>query len=337
MFGLDIGTNSIKVVQLEGRAQKYALAAAGIAVVNSGGVMGTDDDLKSTSQIVKKLISDTKINAKQVCLSIPESQAFTRLIKLPYLSDEEVSSAISWQAEPYIPIPIQEASLSHVILERREPGTQNAGGVDVLLVASPKSLIQRYLRVAEFVGIEVVSVETELIAASRAIAPREGTSVIVDIGALATNIAVVKKGQVVVSRSITTAGDTLTRAISNALSVSLEQAESYKKTYGLNASQLEGKVKEILAPVFMAIVEEIKKSIQYYRVEVKAEDDVTLAVVTGGGAGLAEIVPYLSENLGIEVALADPFSGVVMDSAVMKTITSYAPLYSVAVGLAKNI
>lgn len=337
MFGLDIGNNSIKAVQLEKRGEGFALVAAGIAGSTGNGIMGTDNDLKLIGEAVKKLVSETKIPSKEVNISIPEAQAFTRLIKLPYLSDEEVASAISWQAEPYIPIPIEEASISHVILERHEPRAQEAGGVDVLLVASPKSLIQRYLKVAEVAGLNVVSIETELIAMARSLCPSAATSVIIDLGALTTDIAVVKNKQVIVSRSITTAGDTLTRAISTALSVNPEQAESYKKTYGLDAVQLEGKLKETIAPVFNVIIEEVKKSIQYYKTEIKRDDPVTLAIVAGGGSGLPGIIPYLSENLGIEVGVGDPFANISKDPVLAQTLASYGPLYSVAVGLAENI
>ena len=106
MFGLDIGNNSIKAVQLERRGDTFTLLAAGIAGSIGGGIMGTDNDLKSLAQTIKKLLDDTKISSKDVNLSIPEAQAFTRLIKLPYLSDAEVASAISWQAEPYNQNPI---------------------------------------------------------------------------------------------------------------------------------------------------------------------------------------------------------------------------------------
>lgn len=337
MFGLDIGNNSVKVVQLEHKGEGFALVAAGIAGGAGNGVMGTDEDLKNIAQIVKKLINDTKIASKEVSVSIPESQAFTRLIKLPYLSDQEVASAIAWQAEPYIPIPIEEASLSHVILERHEPKAQDPGAVDVLLVASPKNIIQRYLKVAELAGLTIVGIETELIAMARSVAPAGATTVIVDLGALTTDIAIVKNKQVIVSRSITTAGDTLTRAISTSLAVNMEQAESYKKTYGLDASQLEGKVKETIAPVFNVIVEEVKKSVQYYKSEIKRDDAVTLAVVVGGGAGLPGIIPYLSENLGIEVSVGDPFASISKDPTLAQSLANYGPLYSVAVGLAQNV
>ena len=337
MFGLDIGNNSVKAVQLERRGDTFSLLAAGIAGSVGGGIMGTDSDLNALAQVVGKLLNDTKITSKDVNLSIPESQAFTRLIKLPYLSDEEVASAISWQAEPYIPIPINEASISHVILERHEPKANEQGAVDVLLVATPKSLIQRYLNLAEMIGLTINGIETELIATARSVSPLGATTVLVDLGMMTTDIAVVKNKQVVVSRSITTAGETLTRAISTTLSVSPEQAESYKKTYGLDPKQLEGKVKETLAPVFNVIIEEIKKSIQYYKAEVRSDDPITVCIVVGGGSGLAGVIPYLTENLGIEVTIGDPFAPITKDASFAQTLANYGPLYGVAVGLAENL
>lgn len=337
MLGLDIGNNSIKIVQLENLGDRFTLVAAGIASSVGGGIMGTENDLKLLAENIKKLISNTKISTNEVNLSIPESQAFTRLIKLPYLTDEEVVSAISWQAEPYIPIPIQDAILSHVILDRQEPNVQGQGGVDVLLVASPKNIIQKYLKVAELAGLKVLSIETELIAMARSLSPVGVTCVVVDLGALTTDIAIVRNKQVVVSRSITTAGTTLTRAISLALSVNTEQAENYKKAYGLDPIKLDGKLVQSIAPVYNEIIEEVKKSIQYYKTEIKRDDPIVLAMITGGGSGIPGLVPYMSEKLGIEIVIGDPFSNIAKDPVLAQTLAVYGPLYSVAVGLAQNI
>lgn len=338
-FGLDIGTSSIKVVQLAKGANSFSLLAAGITSTPRPGLTSElENDLVGVSEAVKKLLADTKITSKEVNLSLPESQVFTRMISLPPLSDAEVASAISWQAEPYIPIPISEATVDYQIVARRQSsGPGDPGGVDVLLVAAPKNLVEKYIKVVSFAGLTVSLVETELLALSRSTAPPAATSLVVDLGATSTDIALVKDGQLLATRSIPTAGDTLSRSVSTGLSLDVAKAEEYKKAYGLDPRKLEGKVRAALEPAFRLILDEMKKTIQYYKSELKGQDEVVSAVVSGGVAGMPEVVSYLAEGLGIEATLANPFGKIAGAEKVSKSLAAYSPLYGVAVGLAMNI
>lgn len=340
MLGLDIGTKTIKAVQLDPQGDKFTLVAAGITSTPLGGVSGTDQQVATTAEAIKKLITDTKITHKEVNISLPESQVFTRLIELPSLTDQEVSSAISWQAESYIPIPIDEANIDYQIVERRNPERVpqgvGQGAVDVLLIAAPKILVEKYVRIVDLAGLTVASVETEMIALSRALAPAERTVLIVDLGGSYSNFAIVKNGRLMLSRSISTGGDALSRTLSKNLGITLAQAEEYKKAYGLHRKQLEGKIRSVLELPLKIIVDEIKKAIQYYRSELKREEQVTEVILNGGVAGTPELTPFLAEQLGIEIRVGDPFARVISNERLNKGFSAYAPLYGVVVGLAQK-
>lgn len=338
-FGLDIGSHSIKAVQLTKNGNGYSLFAAGITSSVSPGMESENEkDLASVAEAIKKLLNDAKIQERRVNVSLPEAKVFTRLISLPTLTDEEVASAISWQAEPYIPIPVNEAAIDYQIVGRREnqgPGTP--GGVDVLLVAAPKALVQKYIRVGNLAGLTVSSVETELLALSRAVAPKTSTALILDLGATSSDIAIVRNGQLLVSRSIATAGNSLTRSVSAGLGLQGQQAEEYKKTYGLDSKQAEGRVRQALEPAFRIVIDEMKKAMQFYAGELKAQDPVRSAILTGGTAGMPEIVSYVTEKLGLETTMGNPFAGLGGTERISKQFSAYAPLYGVAAGLAMNI
>ena len=111
------------------------------------------------------------------------------------------------------------------------------------------------------------------------------------------------------------------------------QAEEYKKTYGLNPSQLEGKVSNALSPVFKIITEEIKKSIHFYQTDDRGEMP-TLIILSGGSAGLPEIGTTLTKLTGMEVVIANPFAKIAVNPDTLQKLSPYAPLYSIAVGLA---
>ena len=114
-------------------------------------------------------------------------------------------------------------------------------------------------------GLNPIAVETELIALTRGLAPTDKTSLIMDLGANSTDIAIARNSMLVFSRSIPIAGEAFTRSVSQGLGLSAPQAEEYKKTYGLVTTQLEGKVKAALDPVLRLVVDEVKKAINFYK------------------------------------------------------------------------
>ncbi len=331
--GIDIGTKTVKVVELAKDGDKLSLAGAGVIGYSGPDVSHIQDEkgLAELAGIIKKLFADAKIRSKQVSVAIPESQVFTRAINFPLLTDQEISSAVKWEAEQYIPFPVQEAIIQHQIVERRETGTPP--GVLVLLVASPRALVEKYVKLLTMAGLEVVGVETELLALSRALAPANQTVIIADFGASSTDMAITRNGQLVFSRSIPTGGEAFSRAVAQTLGVNPAQAEEYKKTYGFETDKLEGKVGAAIDPVFRIVSEEIKKSISFYQSEEKGESP-SAVILTGGTSGLPNAVSKLTKALGIEVSIGNPFARIATDPAIAKTLASYAPLYPIAVGLA---
>jgi len=331
--GLDIGSKTIKMVELSKEGKTYKLRASGLVAHNGHPPEHATDDkeLVTLAEVIRKLYKEAKISSKEVAIALPEAQVYTRGIKYPLLTDAEVASAVRWEAEQYIPIPVSEAIIQHQIIERRED--TNPPFVSVLLVAAPKELVEKYAKVVEMAKLSLVAVETELISLTRALAPSDQTVMIVDFGARSTDIAIAKNSQLVFSRSIQTAGEAFTRAVSQTLGVKEIQAEEYKKTYGLSTTQLEGKIKVALDPIFRLVADEMKKAIHFYQSEEKGESPSS-AILSGGTAGMPEAVSYLTKLLGIEVIIGNPFAKVEVDPAAVKSLAGYAPFYSIAVGLA---
>lgn len=333
MVGIDIGSKTIKIVELQKEGNSSSLSATGIFGYSGNTIdkMTDEREMASLAQVIKKLHSEAGISSRDVVISIPESLVFTRTIKFPLLTDSEIASAVKWESEQYIPIPINEAIIQHTILARNE--TSSPPGVLVLLVAAPRVIVEKYTKVVSLAGLTPIAVETELIALTRSLAPSDKTIILVDLGANSTDIAIAKNSLLSFSRSIPIAGEAFTRAVSQGLGVAVPQAEEYKKTYGLESSQLEGKIKGALDPVLRLVVDEIKKAISYYQTEEKG-DAPSAIFVSGGTSGMPQIISMLSELLGMEVLVANPFSKIQVDPETAKKLAPFAPLYSVAVGLA---
>lgn len=333
MVGIDIGSKAIKLVEIEKSGGGFNLLASGVVGLSGTSVdrITEEKEFAAVSQIIRKLHSEAGLRDKNVILSIPEQLVFTRTVKFPLLTDQEIESAVKWESEQYIPIPLNEAIVQYQILERRENTTP--GEVLVLLVAAPKNIVEKYVRVVQEAGLVVTAVETELIALARALAPVDKTVLLLDLGAGSTDIAISKRGFLSFSRSVPIAGEALTRAVSQNLGVAALQAEEYKKAYGLEAQQLEGKIKGALDPILKMIVDEIKKAIHFYQTEEKGEAP-SAVIISGGTAALPQIISVLSNLLGIEVVIGNPFAKVNLDSETAKRLAPYAPLYAVSVGLA---
>ena len=331
--GLDIGSKTIKIVELSKEGNTFRLRASGVVAHKSKTPehIKEDKELGLLAEAVKKLHKEAKITSREVGIALPETQVYTRTIKFPQLTDAEIASAVRWEAEQYIPIPVNEAIVQHQIIERRDDTSPPS--VSVLLVAAPKELVEKYARVVEMAGLSFAAVETELIALVRSLAPEDQTVLLVDFGARSSDIAIARNGQLVFSRSIPTAGEAFTRAVSQTLGVEEAQAEEYKKAYGLSSTQLEGKIKGALDPIFRLVADEMKKATHFYQSEEKG-DSPSSAILSGGSAGMPEAASTLTKLLGIEVVVGNPFSKVNVDPEAVKSLSGYAPFYSIAVGLA---
>lgn len=331
MIGIDIGSKSIKVVDVIKEGNTFKLKASG--VVGYSGLtpdkMTEEKDFVALSEIIKKLVKQIGVSTRDANVAIAEDLAFTRVIKFPNLSEEEINSAVKWEAEQYIPIPINEAIVQHSVLFKDE----TSSSVSVLLIAAPRAVVEKYVKLLRLANLNPIAAETELMALSRALSSEKGVNMVIDLGAESTDIGIVRDGVLAFSRSIPVAGEALTRAVSQSLNIASSQAEEYKKTYGLKKDQLEGKIKNAVDPVFRIITEEIKKAIHFFQSEEKGDPPSSI-LISGGVSNMPELSSELTTALGIEVALADPFAKISLEPEMKKSLAPYSSLYGIAVGLA---
>lgn len=335
--GLDIGFSSIKVVALEKNKDKAKLLSLGSIPAPVPGMMSdSDTDLEVVANAIKKLLEVTKISSGEIIAALPESKVFTRVIDdLPYLSDSELSSAIKYASEEFIPMPLSEVNLNWQVLLKSKDQSQNTKTV-VLVIASPKNIVSKYVKVLTTAGLRPKALETEVIAVTRSLVgsnPFSPSTLIVQMGATTTDFAAVSKGLIWLTRSISTGGSALSRSLAQNFNFEFVQAEEYKKVYGLAEDQLEGKVFESLKPIVDIIAGEIKRVIQSYEAKY-LQDPIKRVVLSGGGAKMPGLVIYLANKLGLEVQEADPWYSIEKDKQIAGKLSEDAPSYSVAAGLA---
>ncbi len=340
--GLDIGFSSIKVVALSrDKDQSRLLSLGSIPCPQPGMISDSESGLQAVASAIKKLFEATHIEQKEVYAALPESKVFTRVIDdLPYLSDNELSQAIRYAAEEFIPMPLNDVNLNWQVLFRSDGKKGQAFDKHtrtiVLVVASPKNVVLRYINVLNMAGLHPEILETETIAVTRSLVgnnPFSPSTLIIQLGATTTDFATVSKGLIWLTRSISTGGMALTRSLAQHFNFELTQAEEYKKVYGLQEDQLEGKVFEALKPIVDIISGEAKRVIQSFETKYPS-DPIKRVVLSGGGAKMPGFIVYLANTLGLEVQEADPWYAIVKDKAFISRLAQDAPSYSVAVGLA---
>lgn len=335
--GLDIGFSSIKLVALAKEGNAFKLTSLGsIPCPQPGMLSDADNDLEAVANAIKNLLAATHVNEKEVVIALPESKVFTRVIDdLPFLSDNELSSAISYASEEFIPMPLADVNLNWQVLARSDGKSKDTKTI-VLVVASPKNVVAKYIKILEMAGVRPKALETEIIAVTRSLVgnnPFSPSTLIVQLGATTTDFATVSKGLIWLTRSISTGGLALTRSLAQHFNFELSQAEEYKKVYGMLEDQLEGKVFEVLKPIADIIVGESKRVIQSFEAKY-SQNPIKRVVLSGGGAKMPGLVIYFANNLGLEVQEADPWYSIAKDKALTPKLSQDASSYSVAVGLA---
>ena len=324
-IGIDIGSTSIKVVELAPLGkEKWKLLGAATAPAIKGGVLGGAANVTALAQLIVKMMKEAKMRSRKVVAALPEEQVSTHIVEMPLMTDDEVKQALQWQVEQYIPIPVDRVVWSYQIVKKDEA----KGGIEVLLVAAAKDLVEAYTAVLQQAGLEPVALETELVGAVRSeVDANIPLALLVEIGETTTDVGVVRYGQLVFSRTIPTAGNAFTRAIETSLTIDSAQAQQYRNTYGFSKDQLDGKLVEVMRPVLNLIAGEVKKTADFY--VAKHQGEVVKAVIVSGGmALLPDLVSNFSEMVGMEVAIGNPFTKVQVNK-IDDGLT-----YGVAVGLA---
>lgn len=331
-FGLDLGSSSIKVMQASPMGKSIMVEGVGI-IQNPVGNLNLDDKVgvQKIGDSIKKVLSESHIGVKRAVVSIPESRVFSRIVEMPNMSEAELTSAVSWEAEQFVPMPVAEVEIDYVVLKRPAKGSNQK--MLVYLVAAPKKYLQSLVDLMVGVGIEPIAVESEMIAVARSLTFNRtaGAKLIFHMGALSSVIAIVENDNLLFSYVEESGGVALTRAIAQTINLPIGQAEEYKRTYGMSDAQLEGKVKQALLLVMEGLSGEIKKAAEFYMT--KYHKNIQTVVLSGGGAYLPELSSYISGVFGgVEVSIGDPLA--FAKPARNVVLPKERAVYSVAAGLA---
>jgi type IV pilus assembly protein PilM len=311
VLGIDIGTVSMKVVELSKKRDILTLENYGILetreYLNRGNAAIQTSSLKISDReavpLLKKLIEEVKPRTRNCIASIPSFAAFFVTIDMPAIPDAEVGKAIQFQARQFIPVPITEVSLewSKVSEFQNERGQAQHR---YFLTAIPNATVKRYTEIFKAAGLRLVSLEIETAAVVRAlIGNNNPITLIMDIGGQSTEFIVVEQGNIRRVTQSDYAGSTLTQALSRTLDISSKRAEELKRRKGLLGSGGEYELSTSLLPFLDVIIQECDRAKRdYERVSGK---EIAEIMVVGGGANLKGLEAYLKNQMHVSVRVPD--------------------------------
>lgn len=340
-FSLDIGSYAIKFAKADGHGSHAKIKALGSIYNSVGQVLPTDGhQLEQLAVLIKNGVKEFGLSGQNCHLALPSTQAYMSIVSMPLLNNNELASAIQWEAEQHIPVNLTEVNFEYDVIYRPDAKSSESQ-MTVFMIGAPKTVVNRYVELLELAGVEPIGLEPDLIALMRAYVQTKdqptngvptGATLYCNFGALTSSFIIVNQGHLQITHTATIGSLALTRALEKGLGLDPSRSEEYKRTYGLNADQLEGKVRQVLVPIFESFIVEIRKTLQYYISKSPSDNSVSRIVVSGGGANLPGLASHLAQILSMEVVIGDPFANFQVDSKLKlpEDVASYA----VAVGLA---
>jgi type IV pilus assembly protein PilM len=342
--GLDIGSHSIKAVELKskkrGGESQYELVKLAYEVLPRDAIVeGTIIDTNAVAEIIKMTFDENKIENKNVAISISGNSVIIKKISLPQMDPEELSESIVWEAKHNIPYAYDEINIDYAILD--SPRAAEEKKLDVLIVAAKKDKIENYSNVVLQARKNLESIDVDAFALQNSLQTNylesyyEKSLAIINIGAHIANIMVTENGIPQLFRDVAIGGFFFTENLSKEQNISFDEAEKLLKVIPEDNPNAEA-IKSTITTNTNELLEEIEKTFTFHEVGEQKEKKIDQIFLSGGLAKLTDLQSHVQEKLNVETTILNPFQNIYyndkkFDPVYMQDI---APLFGVALGLA---
>ncbi len=350
-FGLDISDLSLKIAKLKKKGKHFSLASWGEFSLKPGIVEeGEIKDQKALTEAIKRALGKVKgekLETRNVVVSLPEKKAFLQVIQMPKMKNEELEKAIPFEAENYIPLPIEDVYLDFQVIPL---SNQKSKYLEVLIAALSKKTIDSFLSCIKKAGLKPQAFEIESQSITRAIVEEQKTEsplFIVDFGKSNTNFIIFAGSSIRFTSSNAISSKALTEAIARDLKIGEKEAEELKIKYGLNpGKKAKGKKKKkafkAIIPIITDLIEQVKKYEDYYKTHSadgnihSSDKEIREIVLCGRGINLKGLPEFISSETRISVKKANPWINILPQPLKEIPELSYEESlgYTTALGLA---
>lgn len=336
IVGLDIGSSSVKLVELEPKGAGYELVNLAMDRLNQDTIVdGAIMDSLSVSGTIEKLFSDNRIAASNVATSVSGHSVIVKRVTTPASTEEELEAAIQREAMQHIRFDLAEVNLSYYVL-----GPATAGnGLDVLLLAVKREKMQSHTGVLSQANKTAVVLDIDAFALQNAFEmsyepPPGQTIALLNIGASLMNINITRGGMPLFTRDVSVGGNQYTDILQKELDLSFDDAEKLKMGEALPQIPADAEMPH-LRSVSELLLMEIQKTFDFFR-QTTSPDPIQAIYVAGGTARIKGLVDLLKSEFSVPVELLDPFRKIHLNPGKFDSafINDLGPRMTVAVGLA---
>ncbi len=307
IFGLDIGSYSIKAAQVKYHGSSAELFAASIVDMPDPNEALTKKDRKGLIESIKKAVVLSKphhIDTRYVSSALPESKVYSDIITLPQMEEEELKTAVPFEAAKHMPLTLEEAYIEFSPIEITKDKKSK-----IMVVGAPRELVDFYRQIIAQAGMELVSLEVKPTAAARALLNeemRKQAILILDIGANNSSITIFLEGNIIVATTVFSGGELFVKGVMKELKI--ERGEAIKMAeIAEKDEEKKNAILRILFPLFDDLVSKIQKAISFHQTNSPKKTTIDKILLTGGGAITPGLEDYIKQNVGVETSIANPF------------------------------
>ncbi len=337
VLGLDVSSTTVKLLELSYSGDRYRVESYAVSSLPQDAVIEKSvNDVDGVANAIRSVVAQSRTKLKTVAAAVAGSSVITKIIDMPDgLSDDEMETQLTLEADQYIPYPLEEVAID---FEVQGPSPERNNQVEVLLAACRRETIDT--RVEAIEGAELIPriMDVEAYAMERAFTlvqhqldlEAESTVAVVDIGATMTTLSVLNNGQTIYTREQLFGGKQLTDEIMRRYGLPLEEAGLAKKQGGLPDDY----EPEVLEPFKEAVVQQVARSLQFF-FSSSQYNDVDYIILAGGVSSMDGLADLVQEKLGTPAAVANPFANMSISPKVNAVaLSSDAPAMMIACGLA---
>jgi type IV pilus assembly protein PilM len=335
ILGIDIGSSSVKLVQLKQQKNGYSLVNLGLLPLPPEAIV--DNALMDSSSIVesvKNLIKSLNIKDKEIACSVSGNSVIIRKILLPAMPPEELEDQIQWEAEQYIPFDVNDVNIDFQLLAQDE---NDLSKMNVLLVASKKDIINDYTTVFSEAGLKLVVMDVDSFAVQNIFEFNYDTDpdevyALINVGASIMNINIVRGGISLFTRDVQMGGTLYTEEIQKQFALSRDDAERVKLTGDIQEPE---RLSDVIDRINDTLAIEIRRSLDFYNSNA-SDGKISKVFLSGGCSKTSKLAEAVSERLGMPVELLNPFQKIKFSEKEFdpEYLQAIAPLMTVVTGLA---
>lgn len=337
MVGVDIGSSSVKAVELQGRGNDLQLLSLGFEALESDSVVdGQIIELNAVSNAISSIFNEHKIKTMQVAAGVNGHSVIVKNIVLPQMSEGELQESFAWHAEEHIPFDISDVNLDYHVMDR------SGDAIHVLMAACKRDKVANLKQTIQLAGKQPTVVDVDAFALQNCYElnydPQPGQVVaLLNIGASTTNINILNGVRSAFTRDATFGGNQYTSLLQKELGLTFDQAESVKRGMPLPEGAEVRDVGPIMDTVSDILALEIQKTMDFYRATVEdGESAVQKILISGGGSKLTGLADFLARRFEVSVEMFDPFRKIKVDARGFDPdyMREIVPEMAIAVGLA---